>query len=184
MPRPREFDDDEILERVMRTFWQHGYKNTSIEHLVEATGLHRSSLYGAFGRKEDLYRRALERYSAQQAKRAVFNRGPRHALEQWFSDAVHSSGEGPRGCLVINSLAEYPDLDPELQTLVDIHLGAVRRFFETMARPLVGAERVQAVTDALLGANVAIYTLGRTGVPPPRLQAIAEAALDRLGPAG
>jgi pimeloyl-ACP methyl ester carboxylesterase len=34
MPRPREFDDDQTLERVMRTFWQHGYKNTSIEHLA------------------------------------------------------------------------------------------------------------------------------------------------------
>ncbi|MEM9461327.1 MAG: TetR/AcrR family transcriptional regulator [Myxococcota bacterium] len=184
MARRREFDEDEVLEQVMRTFWRHGYKGTSIDLLVEATGLHRSSLYGAFGRKEDLYRRALDRYSRQQAQRAVLDRGPRCALERWFRDALHGPGKdnnAPRGCLVVGSLAEYPDLDPELQGLIDLHLGAVRRFFHTMAATLVPADQLEAVTDVLLGANVAIYTLARASIPRARLEAIAAAALDRVG---
>ncbi len=164
----------------MLTFWRHGYKGTSIELLVEATGLHRSSLYGAFGRKEDLYRRALHRYSAQQAEGVALDRGPLPALEQWFADATSRGTDGPRGCLVIGSLAEYPDLDSELQALLDLHLEAVRRFFETMVNSLVDPARVETVTDVLFGANVAVFTLGRAGIAPARLQTIASAALDEL----
>lgn len=184
MARRREFDEDEVLEQVMRTFWQHGYKGTSIELLVEATGLHRSSLYGAFGRKEDLYRRALERYSRQQAERAALDRGPRGALERWFDDAVDGLEDAPRGCLVVNSLAEYPDLDAELQGLIDLHLGAVRRFFEAMVSRLVAPPQVDALADTLLGANVAIFTLRRANAPRAQLRAIAAAALDRVGGKG
>ncbi|MBL4685274.1 MAG: TetR/AcrR family transcriptional regulator, partial [Nannocystaceae bacterium] len=160
----------------------HGYKGTSIELLVEATGLHRSSLYGAFGPKEALYRLALQRYSDQQSQCAVLDKGPLVALERWFDSAIKSPGEGPSGCLVVNSLAEYPDLDDELRGLIDTHLAAVRQFFEMMARGLVPADRVATATDVLLGANVAIYTLGRTGASQAQLKAIAESALDTVRP--
>lgn len=184
MGRRREFDEDEVLEQVMRAFWRHGYANTSIEVLVEATGLNRSSLYNAFGGKEGLYRRAVARYSAQQARRAVLDRGAAVALQRWFDGAMTASRQRPRGCLVVNSLAEYGDLDQELQALVDLHLGAVRGFFEVAASQLVATEQVQAVTDVLLGANVAIHTLVRAGAPRKQLRAIAEAALDRAGVTG
>ncbi len=180
MARPREFDEDTVLEAVMQTFWAHGYGNTSIEQLVTATGLNRSSLYSAFGRKPQLYRAALERYSIQQSELAVLRDGPRAALTHWFQDAIERSDVGPRGCLVINSLGEYPDLDPELQALIDSHLGAVRRFFATMVGQLAEPSEVADLTDALLGANVAIFSLGRTGAARAQLWAIARAALDRL----
>ncbi|MGH1345788.1 MAG: TetR/AcrR family transcriptional regulator [Nannocystales bacterium] len=180
MVRPREFDEDAVLEGVMRTFWQHGYSNTSIEHLVTATGLNRSSLYGSFGRKPELYRKALERYSALQVEQTVLQHGPRVALERWFADAVEGSDDSPRGCLVVNSLGEYPDLAPELQALVDTHLSAVRQFFATMVGMLVSPSEVAATTDILFGANVAVFTLARTNAPRSQLHAIANAALDRL----
>jgi len=90
MARKREFDEEKVLDQVMRTFWRHGYKGTSIEFLVEATGLHRSSLYGSFGRKEDLYRRALERYATYRASRTVLDQGPHAALKRWFRDAIEA----------------------------------------------------------------------------------------------
>ena len=180
MPRPREFDEDAVLESVMQTFWAHGYSNTSIDQLVSATGLNRSSLYGAFGRKPQLYRRALERYSTMQTSLAVLEHGPRVALERWLNDAVERTGVGPRGCLVVNSLAEYPDLSADIQELVDTHLAAVRAFFETMVRMLAKPEDVASTTDVLFGANVAVFTLGRAGAPRQQLQAIVDAALDRL----
>lgn len=183
MARKREFDEEKVLEQVMRTFWRHGYKGTSVEFLVEATGLHRSSLYGAFGRKEDLYRRALERYSTYRTRRIVLGEGPRIALEHWFRDAIEAPDETPqtpRGCLVIGSLSEYPDLDAELQGLIDVHLNAVRTFFETMAKQLVEAERLDAATDTLLGANVAVFTLAKASTSRQRLWTIARSALDSL----
>ncbi len=55
MARPREFDEGEVLNRALATFWEHGYEGTSIDDLVAATGLGRASLYGALGDKEQIF---------------------------------------------------------------------------------------------------------------------------------
>ena len=61
MGRPPAFDRDEALGRAMLVFWERGYGATSIEHLVEATGVQRSGLYRTFGSKKDLYLATVER---------------------------------------------------------------------------------------------------------------------------
>ena len=63
MGRHREFDVDEALDAVIRVFWRRGYEGASYDDLTEATGVKRPGLYSAFGNKEELFRRALERYS-------------------------------------------------------------------------------------------------------------------------
>lgn len=60
--RPREFDEEATLERVMNSFWRHGFEETTFEQLVADSGLSRSSLYNAFGGKEELFRKAMELY--------------------------------------------------------------------------------------------------------------------------
>ncbi|NUR84214.1 MAG: helix-turn-helix transcriptional regulator, partial [Nonomuraea sp.] len=65
MARTREFDTDAAVERAMDVFWSRGYAATSIQDLVEATGVGRGSLYAAFGSKEGLYEAALLRYAAR-----------------------------------------------------------------------------------------------------------------------
>ncbi len=64
MARPREFDEEAVLDSALRTFWEKGYEGTSVEDLVQSTGLGRASLYGAFGDKEQLFGRVLGRYLA------------------------------------------------------------------------------------------------------------------------
>lgn len=63
MGRHREFDVDEALDAVVRVFWRRGYEGASYDDLTAATGVKRPSLYSAFGNKEELFRRALERYA-------------------------------------------------------------------------------------------------------------------------
>src|SRR5687768_5495698 len=63
--RPRSFDTDEVLGRVRATFWRYGYSGTSMDQLSAATGLHKPSLYGAFGDKKRLYLAALDNYLAE-----------------------------------------------------------------------------------------------------------------------
>ncbi|MGV3614015.1 MAG: TetR/AcrR family transcriptional regulator [Fimbriimonas sp.] len=60
--RPREFDAERALDVAMRTFWRKGYEGTSLTDLTEAMGINRPSLYAAFGNKEELFRRAFDRY--------------------------------------------------------------------------------------------------------------------------
>src|SRR5262249_27716280 len=60
--RPRTFDVDEALEIALKVFWRKGYEGTSIDDLTGAMGINRPSLYCAFGNKEQLFRKALDRY--------------------------------------------------------------------------------------------------------------------------
>src|ERR1700730_16089934 len=65
MARPRQFDSDDVVEQSMREFWEHGYHETSVDDLVQATGVRPGSLYNAFqGGKHELFLRALELYSS------------------------------------------------------------------------------------------------------------------------
>src|ERR1700740_404942 len=64
MGRPRGFDEDGALEAAMRVFWAKSYEGATIADLTEAMGINRSSMYGAFGDKESIFRRVMERYRA------------------------------------------------------------------------------------------------------------------------
>jgi TetR/AcrR family transcriptional regulator, copper-responsive repressor len=60
--RPRTFDRDAALEKAMLLFWERGFEGTSMDELTAAMGMSPSSLYSAFGGKEQLYREAVDRY--------------------------------------------------------------------------------------------------------------------------
>jgi AcrR family transcriptional regulator len=62
MGRPREFDVNDALDRAIEVFWRKGYGGSSVAELTEAMGISPPSLYSAFGNKEGLFRRALDRY--------------------------------------------------------------------------------------------------------------------------
>src|ERR1041384_1088527 len=60
--RPRAYEPDQALARAMDAFWEGGYAGTSLDTLADKMGMNRPSLYAAFGDKEQLYLKALERY--------------------------------------------------------------------------------------------------------------------------
>jgi len=60
--RPPAFNHEDALDKAMRLFWTYGYDGTSISALTEALGINKPSLYGAFGDKEELFRKAVNKY--------------------------------------------------------------------------------------------------------------------------
>ncbi len=104
--RPREFDEDEALDRAMRLFWRHGYEGTSLADLTAAMGINRPSLYAAFGDKEQLFRRALDRYAAGHGcyiQAALAEPTARAVVERLLLGAIElvTDKRNPGGCLAV-----------------------------------------------------------------------------------
>lgn len=112
MARPREFEIDDALERAMQVFWAKGYEATSLDDLCEATGLGRSSLYAAFGDKQALYVRALDRYEDAAVERisAAITAAPsaKQGIAAFIARIIDSivAGPGRSGCFIGNCAAE------------------------------------------------------------------------------
>lgn len=113
--RPLEFDPDTALEAAMQVFWAKGYELTSMQDLLAAMNLSKSSLYQAFGGKQALFRSCMTRYADQIATR-LRQRLNEAASGMAFIDAfLHSVLEEtqgtPRGCLVMNTASEFAQND-------------------------------------------------------------------------
>jgi len=82
--RPREFDPDEVLSKIMQLFWENGYEGTGLSDIIAATGMGKASLYSAFGNKQEMYLKALARYEALMVDSAVaiLRAGDRPPLER------------------------------------------------------------------------------------------------------
>jgi AcrR family transcriptional regulator len=115
--RPREFDADHALERALEVFWRQGYEGTSLSELTAAMGINRPSLYAAFGNKESLFHKALDRYTDEYMafiRTALEEPTARGAIEALLRGYVASvtNPRTPPGCLTIQGgLASGPDAD-------------------------------------------------------------------------
>jgi len=106
MGRPRSFDIDRALDRALQVFWRKGYEGTSLSDLTKAVGVNRPSLYAAFGDKEALFRKALDRYlngPAAYTQKALKEPTARAVVERLLRGAadLNTAQRNPGGCLTV-----------------------------------------------------------------------------------
>ncbi len=124
MPRRREFIEDQVLDAAMHLFWAKGYPGTSMQDIVDATGLQGPSLYNAYGNKRSLFNVVLARYSEQVMVRFVktIEDAPtaRSAIERLLKAIVkqHFDPATPGGCLVGLAAQECRLHDTDTQAAV------------------------------------------------------------------
>lgn len=112
MGRPKSYDRDKILKKIMMTFWQSGFAETSISDLEAATSLNRYSLYKGFGDKEMLLEKALEYYQKYNITYLLAplteNTPSLETLHKYFQqlNVMLKSKYGVYGCLIQNSQKE------------------------------------------------------------------------------
>jgi TetR/AcrR family transcriptional repressor of nem operon len=118
MSRPRSIEDDDLLPKAVRLFWQHGYAETGVRELEQALGLKAPSLYNRFGSKGALFQRALAHYLEKvvrfRIERYLQASDPLLGLRAFFDTTYDYVGEHepPLGCLLVNTSLEAGAEDP------------------------------------------------------------------------
>jgi AcrR family transcriptional regulator len=104
--RPRAFDADVALERAMHVFWEKGYEGAALSDLTHAMRINRPSLYAAFGNKEQLFRKVLDRYASGPLAyfgKALAAAKARDVVEEILLGAANMASDPrlPAGCLLV-----------------------------------------------------------------------------------
>ena len=124
--RPRIFAVDEALDRALHLFWEKGYEGTSLSDLTRAMGINRPSLYAAFGDKESLFRKVLDRYAEGPAayfREALKEPTARAVVERLLSESaeLQTSPRNPPGCLAVQGALVCGDAAASVRQQLEAH---------------------------------------------------------------
>jgi TetR/AcrR family transcriptional repressor of nem operon len=189
VPRPREFDERDALDKAMTLFWETGYEAASVADLTAATGLSKSSLYDTFGSKHELMLSALRCYveTITEPSLAVLDEMPsaRDAIETRFGmmvDFITAPGVR-RGCLLANTTLELGPHDPKAKrillsaqnTVEDAYERAIRR---GQAQGTIGNLRSsRSLARHLMACLAGMICLSKAGAEREALVDIADTAM-------
>ncbi len=138
MARVREFDTDQVLASAVGAFRTYGFAGTSVQHLVDATGVGRGSLYAAFGDKEGLYLAALDRYRADFARPLLAlldsDEPPERLVREILVGLVDEIvRDGTRqACLIVSAATELVARDAAVASRVGETMDALEDTFTTL----------------------------------------------------
>ncbi|MDN3358170.1 TetR/AcrR family transcriptional regulator [Actinomadura sp. DC4] len=186
--RPRGFDVDEALERALLVFWEQGYEGASLANLTDAMGISTTSMYAAFGNKEELFRKALERYTEGPSAYVAWALEEPTALgvaTAIVAGAIRTTTRpaGPHGCLgVQGALATGDSSRGARDLLVAWRDDGYARIRERFQRAADDGDLPPEADPALLARYVTALTYGiavqaASGVGRDELQEMADAAL-------
>ncbi len=188
MGRHREFDIDKALDAALRVFWRKGYEGASYADLTEATGVERPALYSAFGNKEALFRRALERYYDRYLDyipAALALPTAREVAAHILYNAADLNTRYPdhTGCLGISGvLAGSDDAEPVRQALIAARAAGEAQLRERFERAQAEGDLAKTAKPAALAAFVMAVLHGmavqaKAGFSRQTLEAVVDQAL-------
>lgn len=188
MGRHREFDVEKVLDSALCVFWRKGYEGASYADLTEAAGVERPALYSAFGNKEALFRKALDRYTERYLgyiPEALLLPTSRGVAAHILYNAVDLNTRFPThtGCLGVNgALAGSDESEPVRQVLIDFRAAAQAQLQERFEKAREEGDLPETAKPDTLAAFVMAMTHGmavqaKAGFSREMLEAVAEQAL-------
>jgi len=182
--RPRSFDEAEIVDDAVNVFWKHGSDNATTRVLENELGITQSSIYNAFGSKQGLLERALDRYVERIDDEVV---GPLDVEEAGavqlneFIDRLMTWIGNPNrpGCLLLNMLGERQRTDASLVARSHDYRDRLRRVFRSALSSYGQAAadaRAEVLLASVLGINISAYG----GAHPDELDALANGVRTQL----
>lgn len=192
MARPMKFDREEAIRIATEEIRRDGYEQSSVKALSERLGISRSSFYNAFGTREALFSEVIERYAPTAPDAPLYGEvnGPILPLIERVLRAichVRTEGEGGRGCIIVNSIAELcPAPEGPAPLLADLAASSTRRLEEllTMARDageIAADANVHALALALQNLMIGLNVISKVVRSEAELWLLAETTLKGLG---
>ncbi|HHI92586.1 MAG TPA: TetR/AcrR family transcriptional regulator [Gammaproteobacteria bacterium] len=190
--RPREFDTNQALAAAMHQFWQQGYTATSLQDLLKAMQISKSSFYQTFGSKHALFQRCMEHYrnTLEDSMLAHLQKSPsaRQFIDATFRAISDNGqdGDGQFGCLIMNTASEFAQDDPVVAKLVrtgtekihTVFLHAIKRAQADGEIP--GDKNPEALASYLLSSMGGLRTMAKAGTARKTLEEIVKITLSAL----
>jgi TetR/AcrR family transcriptional regulator, copper-responsive repressor len=119
MGRHKEFTREEVLEKAIPVFWEHGYADTGVHELEKATGVNKSGLYSEFKSKEDLFLCSLQHYLETSSGRRILSTEPLgwNNVEELLRCSLLCP-DGQKGCFAISSMREFAILPQKAHEII------------------------------------------------------------------
>lgn len=176
----------------MEAFWAQGYEATSMQDLLQATNLSKSSLYQTFGSKQELFARCFKHYcrwrAARMRERLARSDSGWCFIEETFRSVAEGADTGleGRGCLLMNTASEFGQRDPLVAELVASGIACFAEVFrEAITRAQVeGAiapeREPQALADYLVASMSGLRTMVKAGMGRARVEEVVKGVLRGL----
>lgn len=154
--RPLEFDPEQALDAAMHVFWSSGYEATSLQDLLKAMGLSKSSFYQTFGSKQRLFERCIGHYRENMAAMMLERLEKAASGRQFIAEMLYAAADEangplkPRGCLVMNTANEFSQQDPAIAEGVALSVDRFKKVFHAAVR------RAQEEGDIAAGKDAAV----------------------------
>jgi AcrR family transcriptional regulator len=186
--RPRDFDTSKALDQAMRVFWRKGYLGASITDLTTAMGINRPSMYAAFGNKQSLFQKALDRYAegpTAYQREALEASTARAVVERLLTGVANAATDArnPRGCLWVTGVLSCGEpssaLRRELTTRRASDDAALRRRFERAIaeRDLPADADASALARFVATVNFGIAVQAAAGASRAELRRVVQTVL-------
>lgn len=190
MGRHKEFDPEEVLDKAMLLFWRQGFEKTSMQELVEQTGIHKRSMYDTFGDKHTLFLMALGRYAdvAERDQRvaATKDAGARQMIRALLESSVVPAHDHPAGCMLVNCAAEVAVYDDQAAARIGSNFERSEKLIAQIivrgqAQSEIGAAHDATVlASVIFNAWVGIRVQARNGTPANSLQRMVDRVMTLL----
>jgi TetR/AcrR family transcriptional repressor of nem operon len=173
MARTKEFDQEQALDAAMHLFWERGYEATSVQDLVEATGVQRQSLYDTFGSKHEMFLQTLMRYQELEGHQMseLVKKHPKGGLALiraiFESRASHTVCD-PRGCFGSNCSVELGTSDEAVAERIRLGREGLEELFTRClvqandARELKSSSSITALAHFLVNAFFGLNLMAKT----------------------
>lgn len=164
--RPTLFENKELVSRAQSVFWEKGYTATSLNDLLEVTGIGSGSFYNSFkgGKKEVFKASILQRRESFNnfRKELEISITPLELIKDFFRGIAKSSKEeNLRGCIIANTVVEMTFLDDELEAeAVHILKDVEKMFTDVLVKEKLNGNLSNPLSGQVLGRYLVTFWCG------------------------